>query len=68
MEAGLRVQLGPSHANPGTAEVTTDCGLLSSFKQVAHSQLQAEYDIDIHQHPSQEASGTTQPVASFRQH
>lgn len=68
VEASLGTQLGPSHAHSGPAEPATNCGLLFSSKQVAHSWSQAVPDTDLHQSPSEKAPEPTHPVVGFKLH
>ena len=55
VKASLGTKLGPSFAQPGSAQAATNCGLLCSSKQVAPGQSQAESYIGLNQSLSHKA-------------
>ena len=46
--AHLGMQLGPSHAHPGSGEAAANCGSLCSSKSIVQGPSQAVPDIDLH--------------------
>ena len=67
VKASLGVQLGSSHAYPGSAEAATNCGLvvsLNKFPRATHRQSLTLGCIRV----LPRSPEPTQPVAGFRQH